>query len=112
MVSLGAAADAQATAVVADVQPSAATLPSLTGQWLTRTRVATNEAGTVLGCEFYQSRPCPTPDFFLVIACDTRIYQTGTQLTFDSTCSTVATVIVFCSIFTFCGSRECFLINS
>jgi hypothetical protein len=88
VVSLGAAADAQASAVVADVQPSAPTIPSLTGHWITRTRVATNEAGTVLGCEFYQSRPCPTPDFFALLQCDTRLEQTGTALTFDSTCST------------------------
>ena len=88
VVSLGAAADAQASAVVADVQPSAPTIPSLTGRWKTRTRVATNEVGTVVGCEFYQSRPCPTPDFFLLVECDTRIEQSGTALTFDSTCST------------------------
>jgi hypothetical protein len=45
VVSLGAAADAQMSAVVADVQPDAPTLPSLTGDWLTRTSVAVNQDG-------------------------------------------------------------------
>jgi len=88
VVSLGAAADAQMSAVVADIEPAPPALPDLTGHWRTETRVAVNQDGPVIGCEFYQSRPCPTPDFFLLVACETDIVQTGNELRFESTCST------------------------
>lgn len=89
VVSLGAAADAQSNAVVADIQTDPATIPDLTGTWTTRSSIAFNPSGgTVVGCEYYLPAPCPEPNVFLIIDCRTQITQTGGDLHYDSECST------------------------
>jgi hypothetical protein len=85
VVSLGAAADAQSNQVVSEVQLDPPTLPSLTGNWRTRTTVGF--AGeVVLDCDYYKPKPCPDPGSFLVIECETSIVQDGGTLTYASTC--------------------------
>ena len=89
VVSLGAAADAQSNAVVADIQTDPATIPDLTGTWTTRSSIAFNPSGGALvGCEYYLPAPCPEPNVFLIIDCRTQITQTGSELHYDSECST------------------------
>jgi hypothetical protein len=89
VVSLGAAADAQTNAVVADIQTDSPTIPDLTGTWTTRSSIAFNPSGgPVVGCEYYLPAPCPEPNIFLIIDCRTKITQTGNELHYDSECST------------------------
>ena len=89
VVSLGAAADVQADAVVADVQPDAPALPSSTGHWQSRSSIInTPDGGTWVDCDNYPPGQCPRPDVFLIIDCDTQLTQTGTKLNYVSTCST------------------------
>ena len=45
--------------------------PALTGRWKTPRSRPTRPGRWSAG--LYQSRPCPTPDFFLLVECDTRI---------------------------------------
>lgn len=85
VVSLGAAADAQTNQVVAEVQLDPPTLPSLTGEWRTRTTVGLADEA-VLDCEYYKPKPCPDPGSFLVIDCATTLEQDGGALTYASTC--------------------------
>lgn len=89
VVSLGAAADAQMSAVVADVQPSAVAIPDVSGSWVTRTSVATDPSGGfAIGCEYYPPGKCPPLNNFATIECQTTLVQTGTSLRFDSLCQT------------------------
>lgn len=89
VVSLGAAADAQADAVVADVQPDAPAIPSTTGHWMSRSSITYNpDGGAWVDCDNYPPGQCPKPDVFLIIDCDTQITQTGLQQKYVSTCST------------------------
>jgi hypothetical protein len=89
VVSLGAAADVQMNAVVADIQPGSATIPSLTGKWRTRTLVGTNpDGGPAIDCKYYAPGACPPPNMFAIIDCDTTLEQQGTSLRFDSNCTT------------------------
>lgn len=89
VVSLGAAADAQTNAVVADIQTDPPTIPDLTGTWTTRSSISSNPGGgAVVGCEYYLPAPCPEPNIFLIIDCRTQITQDGDELTYDSECST------------------------
>ena len=89
VVSLGAAADAQSNAVVADVQPDAPTIPSGTGHWMSRSSIInTPDGGTWVDCDNYPPGQCPKPDVFLIIDCDTQLTQTGTSLKYVSSCST------------------------
>jgi hypothetical protein len=91
VVSLGAAADAQSNAVVADVQADPATIPDLTGTWRTRSSIAyAPGGGYALDCEFYLPNPCPEPEVFLIIDCETEITQSGGMLSYASVCSTPA----------------------
>jgi hypothetical protein len=89
VVSLGAAADAQSNAVVADVQPDAPAIPSATGHWQSRSSIInTPSGGAWVDCENYPPGQCPQPDVFLIIDCDTQLTQTGSKLEYVSTCST------------------------
>jgi len=89
VVSLGAAADAQTSAVVADIQTDPPTIPDLTGTWTTRSSIAFNgDGGAALACEYYRPGPCPDLDVFLIIDCRTQITQTGNELHYESECST------------------------
>ena len=90
VVSLGAAADAQANAVVADVQSDSPTIPSVAGKWLTRSTIAFNpDGGAAVACEFYSTpQACPNLEMFLIIDCETRLGQDGATLTYDSICTT------------------------
>ena len=87
VVSLGAAADAQANAVVADVQPGAPSIPSVTGKWRSRTSVGIKpDGGIAIDCSYYSPAACPLANVFAVIDCDTTLEQQGTTLRYDSIC--------------------------
>jgi hypothetical protein len=89
VVSLGAAADVQASAVVTDVQPDAPVIPSTTGHWQSRSSITNNpDGGTWVDCDNYPAGQCPQPNVFLIIDCDTQITQTGSEQKYVSTCST------------------------
>jgi hypothetical protein len=89
VVSLGAAADAQSNAVVADLQPGSPTIPSLSGKWRTRTAVGVKpDGGFAIDCSYYAPGACPPANMFATIDCDTTLDQQGTSLSFASLCST------------------------
>jgi hypothetical protein len=89
VVSLGAAADAQADAVFADVEPDAPAIPNTTGHWHSRSSITYNpDGGTWVDCGNYPAGQCPKPDVFLIIDCDTQITQTGAKQKYVSTCAT------------------------
>lgn len=89
VVSLGAAADEQASAVVADVQTDSPPIADTTGHWQSRSSITNNpDGGTWVDCDNYPPGQCPKPDVFLIIDCDTQITQTGNRQKFVSTCAT------------------------
>lgn len=89
VVSLGAAADQQASAVVADVQSDSPAIADTTGHWQSRSSIVYSfDGGTWVDCDNYPPGQCPEPNVFLIIDCDTQITQTGNRQKYVSTCST------------------------
>ena len=89
VVSLGAAADQQASAIVADVQTDSPAIADTTGHWQSRSSITNNpDGGTWVDCGNYPAGQCPKPSVFLIIDCDTQITQTGNRQKYVSTCNT------------------------
>ena len=88
IVSEGAEADTQMSAIVESVNGAAATLPDLSGTWQTHTLLRVAPGGGVsLECQYYPPGQCPRGDLLAIVDCATEIVQSGTSMTQTSQCT-------------------------
>lgn len=88
VISEGAEADVQMSAIVESVNGAPATLPDLSGTWHTHTLLRVAPGGGVsLECQYYPPGQCPRGDLLAIVDCVTEVEQSGSTMSQTSQCA-------------------------